>query len=372
MKRRQTSSQEPSASSGEVEQRPISRRQMLAGMAALGAAALSAGGRARAQSGAAAAGAAKHGRIVDVHHHMLPPKYLKAVHQAFGHESPPIPRVMNWTPAHSLEEMDSGGVATAVISISTPGVWFDNAAQARRLARECNEYGARLGQDHPGRFGFFAATPLPDTEGSLREIEYAMDTLHADGAGLLTNYDGKHLGDRKFWPVYEELNRRKAVVYVHPTSLAGCMTPVPQTTIALIEFPTDTTRTITDLIYSGTLGRYPDIQFIFSHGGGSLPMLAHRIFGGLEGQHRLKPSDRGFPPELRRLHYDTASITNPPAMAAMLKLVPASQVLFGSDYPWGRIGPTEQELIGLDLSDDQVAAINYGNAHNLFSRFQAG
>ncbi|HLH75512.1 MAG TPA: amidohydrolase family protein [Candidatus Binataceae bacterium] len=372
MKCSQISSQQPTLAPAPTERGRISRRQMLAGMAALGATALGAVGRARAQSAAAGTGAAQHGRIIDVHHHMLPPKYVKAVHQALSHETPPIPRVMNWTPAHSLEEMDRNGVATAVISVSTPGVWFDNVGQARRLARECNEYGAKLGQDHPGRFGLFAATPLPDTQGSLREIEYAMDSLHADGVGLLTNYDGKHLGDRKFWPVYEELNRRKAVVYVHPTSLAGCMTPVPGTTIALIEFPTDTTRTITDLIYSGTLTRYPNIQFIFSHGGGSMPMLAHRIFGGLEGQHRLKPSDQGFPPELRRLHYDTASITNPPAMTALLKMVPASQVLFGSDYPWGLIGPTERQLVGLNLTDDQVADIEYRNAHQLFTRFQAG
>jgi 6-methylsalicylate decarboxylase len=179
-------------------------------------------------------------------------------------------------PSGAIEKMDQAGVGTAINSISTPGVWFDDGNAARIRARECNDFGARLMRDYPGRFGMFAAIPLPDTDGSLREIEYALDVLKLDGVGVLTSYTGKLLGDPLFSPVFDELNRRKAVVFVHPTS-SCCDNPIPGVDTALIEFPMDTTRTITSLLISGAFARYSNIRFIFSHGGGMLIPVANRI-----------------------------------------------------------------------------------------------
>ncbi len=125
----------------------------------------------------------------------------------------------------------------------------------------------------------WAAIPLPDIDGSLREIEYALDTLKLEGIGLLTSYEnGKLLGDPKYAPVMDELNRRKTVIFVHPTATC-CSDPIPPLNESIIEFPTDTTRTITSLIYKGTFARCPNIRFIFSHGGGTLPMILTRISG---------------------------------------------------------------------------------------------
>ena len=188
---------------------------------------------------AAQAPAAK--RRIDVHHHFLPQFHVDAMmapgRRAAG--SPP-----RWSPASSLEEMDKSGIATAVLSIVQPGVWFgDNVEEARALARQLNDYGARLVRDHPGRFGLFAVIAPPDVQGSLNEIEYAFDTLKADGIALLTSYQNKYLGDASFAPVYEELNRRKAVVYVHPTSPACCQGLVPGIPPSSIEYATDSTRT---------------------------------------------------------------------------------------------------------------------------------
>jgi 6-methylsalicylate decarboxylase len=152
---------------------------------------------------------------IDVHHHLFPPAYRTAIgNLAAGQPA--------WSPAQSVEEMDKGGIATSLLSISSPGVWFGDVEQARKLARIVNDYGAMTAKDHPGRFGLFAALPLPDIEGSLREIAYALDMLKADGIGLLTSYGDKWLGDASFAPVWAELNRRKAVIYTHPTTPACC------------------------------------------------------------------------------------------------------------------------------------------------------
>jgi len=163
-------------------------------------------------------------QLIDVHHHILPPVYMAEARErviAQGQGYLPAP-VLQWTSENSLAEMNQNGVATAIVSISTPGIWFGDVQAARILARKCNEYSARLVRDHPRRFGFFAAVPLPDIEGSLREVAYALDVLKADGIGLMTSYGDKWPGDVSYAPVFEELNRRKAVVYIHPTGPNCC------------------------------------------------------------------------------------------------------------------------------------------------------
>ena len=184
-----------------------------------------------------------------------------------------------WTLQSSLADMEKAGVTTAVLSLAPPGVWFGDVEEGRSLARACNEYGAQLRKDNPGRFGLFAAIPLPDTEGSLREIDYALDVLKADGIGLYTSYGEKYLGDAAFVPVFEELNRRRAVVYTHPVNPACCTHLADGVGPSSIEFATDTTRTIASLIFgkAGTAFRCPDIRFIWSHSGGTLPFLIGRF-----------------------------------------------------------------------------------------------
>ena len=193
-------------------------------------------------------------------------------------------------------------------SVSTPGPWFGDVAAARRLCRDWNEAAAQTVRDHKTRFGFFAIVAPPDADGALKEIEYGLDTLGADGIGLLSNYDGKSLGDPSFAPVFEELNRRKALVYVHPTMHQNCVGLIPGLIPQGIEFPLDTTRTITSLLATGRLARCPDIRFIFSHGGGTLPFLAARITGALTRHKEFAANNpKGVAAAMKSLYCDTAS-----------------------------------------------------------------
>jgi predicted TIM-barrel fold metal-dependent hydrolase len=273
---------------------------------------------------------------IDVHHHLFPPAYRTAIgNLAAGQPA--------WTPAQSVEEMDKGGIATSLLSISSPGVWFGDVEQGRRLARIVNDYGAMTAKDHPGRFGLFAALPLPDIEGSLREIEYAFGTLKADGIGLLTSYGDKWLGDAAFAPVWTELNRRKAVIYTHPTTPACCGNLRNEVPAVMIEWATDTTRTAASLLFSGTAARYPDIRWILSHGGGTTPFLMGRFLyqeKTMKGKESVLP--KGLAYELQKFHYDTAQANTPAALAALLKMAPPSQIVFGTDYPFR----TAAEVIG--------------------------
>ncbi len=271
--------------------------------------------------------------------------------------------VAKWTPAMSLESMDRNGVATAVTSVSTVIIKPDEPAAAHSLARDCNEFAARLSIDHPGRFGVFALLPLPHVKECLREIEYCADVLKVDGFKLQTSYKDTWLGDPAFAPVFDELNRRKAVVFVHPGAPDCCMNMLPGIHPPLLEYPFDTTRTITSLLFSGTLSRCQNIRFIFSHGGGTIPMLAHRI--GTLAQKNRELSARlpgGAIAQLQKLFFDVVMVTNKPAMSALLALATASKLLFGSDTPYLRIEETASELAGLGLGADELLAIECQNA----------
>jgi predicted TIM-barrel fold metal-dependent hydrolase len=299
---------------------------------------------------------------VDVHHHFIPPRHLERMLALRESGRPP-----QWSPEFSLEQMDMNGVATSVVSIVQPGIWFGNNEEARGLARMCNEYGTQMAKSHPGRFGLFASIPLPDIEGSLREIEYAFDTLHADGIGLLTQHDGKYLGDPAFAPVFDELNRRKAVVYVHPTQPNCCMGLVKGVTVSTIEYATDSTRTIASLLFGGVAARCPDIRFIFSHGGGTLPFLIGR-FERLASERKDPFLPHGAAPELRKFYYEIAQANHPGAFAALLQLAPASNVLYGSDYPFRPVSEVTAGVAQYKFTAAQRRAIERDNAVRILPR----
>ena len=238
------------------------------------------------------------------------------------------------------------------------------------MARACNDFGAEMVRDHKGRFGLFATLSMIDIDATLKEIEYAFDTLHADGVGLQTNYGDKWLGNPLYKPVFEELNRRKAVVYVHPLVAACCAQLSVGAFPAVLEVPHDTTRTVTSLLLSGSFSRLPDIKWLFSHAGGTIPMLAGRIqafYGRSTRGDQSGLTADGIAEQFRRLHYDTANATSAPTMAALMTLVPTSQITFGSDYPYFPLNQIEViRQMGLPARD--VQAIESGNAARLVPR----
>jgi 6-methylsalicylate decarboxylase len=296
---------------------------------------------------------------IDVHHHIVPPTWYQALKQA-KLDNPPM---ATWTPEKSIEDMDAAGIATSITSPTTPQVGFLPAADAARVARESNDWARKLATDHPGRFGVFAMLPMPYVDESLKEIEYAFDTLKVDGIGMMTNYGDKWLGYDEFAPVFEELNRRKAVVYTHPTDANCCVNLVKNVPAATVEYGADTTRTIANLIFSGASARYQDVNFIFSHGGGVLTAVAERLriqmvnTPPFKGKFTREMVDH----ELKRFYYDTAQVSNEVTIQALAKLVPVSQIVFGTEYPY-RTGV--EHVTGLTARFDahDLAAIDRANA----------
>lgn len=272
--------------------------------------------------------------FIDVHAHFVTDSYLERA-RAAGHERPDgVPAWPSWSAAAHLELMDEAGVDTAVLSVSSPGVHFGDDAAARALAREVNEDGAALVRDHPGRFGLFASLPLPDADGALAEIEYAFDVLGADGVVLETNTHGVYLGDARLEPVFAELDRREAVVFLHPTSPVCWERSALGRPRPMVEFIFDTARTVTDLLFAGTLERHPGLKVVVPHCGGALPVLADRINGFMR---LFMPAGTGAPGALallRRLYYDTAGPAFPRQIPALLNLVEPGRLLYGSDYCW--------------------------------------
>lgn len=259
--------------------------------------------------------------------------------------------------------MDRDGIAVSVLSIGTPSVWLGDVASSRALARECNEATAKIQADHKGRFGHFATIPLPDVGGSLREIEHLFDTLKADGIALSTNYDDKYPGEEAFAPVFDELNRRKAVVYFHPTAASFAFDRVKDIPPPTLEFPFDTTRAIVSLMFCGTFSRCPEIRWIFSHGGGALPMLAGRIAGLARNRPELaKRVPNGVMAELKKLYYDVVGVNGRGAFSALKDISDPSRLLFGTDFPFWSPKDTISAMSALDLRETERAAIERGNA----------
>jgi predicted TIM-barrel fold metal-dependent hydrolase len=306
---------------------------------------------------------------VDVHHHLFPPFYIEAMKDQLAASGFTL---RQWSPAISLDIMDKHGIATAFVSPVQRLVMdsmSDRDEKGRTLARKHNEYGAQMVRDYPARFGHFAALPLPDTEGSLKEIAYALDVLKADGIALWTSYMDKWMGDPSFAPVYEELNRRNAVVFVHPARASCCRNLSGQS--GIIEYDIDTARAIDSLLWDGTLAKNPNIRFIFSHSGGAFPVLAARIVDDFP-KNRASNAPHGVEYEFKKLYFDTAHAGRAPALDALKDLVPVSQIMYGSDAPIRAYELTDDWLVQYaGFSEDDWKAIDRGNAERLFPRLKS-
>jgi predicted TIM-barrel fold metal-dependent hydrolase len=312
------------------------------------------------------------GRI-DVHAHFLPEVYAQALARADLKTLDggfPVPA---WSAAAALEMMDRQQIATAMVSLSSPSAHFLPPAERPGLVAEVNDAGAELVRVNPGRFGYFATLPMPDIVASLAELRRAFDELGVDGVVLQTNTDGVYLGAPSFAPIFEELDRRKATLFLHPTSPAcfealGLGRPAP-----LLEFPLDTTRTIVDLLYARTLQTHPDIKVIVPHGGAALPALVARIaaFANVPFIEPRPTSEAEVFATLERLYYDVALSAHPVPFAALRRMAPITQILFGSDWPFtpeAGVARNIHQLAEASLSEAEARAIARDNAERVFPR----
>lgn len=308
---------------------------------------------------------------IDVHFHVIPPAY-RAAASAAGRRPAISTGLPAWTPELALDLMDRSGIATALTSITAPGVHFGNDDAARKLARICNEYAADLAREHPGRFGGFAVLPLPDVAGSLAEIAYALDVLQLDGVVLFTNYAGTYLGDAAFDPVMEALDARGCAAFVHPASHPTTPSIGVDVPAFVVEYVFDTTRAATNLIFSRTLDRFARIRFILSHAGGTLPFVAWRV-----AQSPLIDPNRlgGFTPgdvfeRIGRFWFDTALSAGPQTFGALRTVAAPGRILFGSDWPFAPAAVTQASVASLDgvLEPGEADAVAWRNAAVLFPR----
>jgi aminocarboxymuconate-semialdehyde decarboxylase len=308
---------------------------------------------------------------VDLHQHVIPDFYWEASNEdgdAAGGITPP-----RWSLESAIAYLDEAGIDVAVPSISTPGVHFGDDAAARTLARRVNEYLADMKRDRPDRFGAFAALPLPDVEGTLEQIAYAFDVLELDGVSLMTNAGGSYLGDSRFDPVFAELQRRAAVVFVHPTASPDPIAHTLGLPDALLDYPVDTSRAIAKLHYSNTFARTPDVKYVFAHAGGTILFVASRF--AIVDEMNVIPGaqERGrFADTLPRLYWDTASAFRDPVLHMLRSVAGLENVVFGTDYPYPRdaisIGGLHELQKTAELDEDERRGVLGGSAARLIPR----
>ncbi len=345
-----------------------SRRELLQGVAAAGAGALVAGENLSAQN------TETYGkRKIDVHH-----QYSFSKTGTY-----PIPP-SGWTPEKSLEQMDKFGIQTAILSTAGYGdEVYDGSEKGTTLARKSNDYAAKLADEHPKRFGFMAILPFGNRDAAMKEIEYAFDKLKCDGVGILSNIgDNKWPGDPDYLPIFQELNRRKAVVFIHPFVPKCCRSLVKGVQDYVVEYDIDTTRAVTSLLYNGTLSKCPDMRVIVNHSGAAVPVLSGRIKDRVPGDesrdHRDTPREgknanipNGVFYELKKLYYECAHATYPTSLAALLKFAPTTQLLFGTDYSAEPMESTVRELDAAKLPPQLLRTIYRENAERLFPKFKS-
>jgi len=308
---------------------------------------------------------------IDTHHHMLPDFFWQETENAHAPIGGLAP--LRWSKETTLSFMDDAGLDVAVLSVSTPGVHTGDSAKASALARRCNDFSAELVGSRPDRFASFACLPLPDVEASLEELSYAGDVLGLDGFVLFTNSNGVYLGDPVLEPVFQELERRQAVVFVHPNPSPDAIAHSLGLPDNLLDFPTDTNRAVAQMHFTGRFARTPHVKYIFSHAGGSIPYLAARFAIIDEMDFIAGAEQRGTAAEMfRRMYWDTALAASDPVLQMLRDVAGINQVLYGTDFPYQRrdlaVESKQQILHSVALNDVERGAILGSNASHLLSR----
>jgi len=323
---------------------------------------------------------------IDTHVHAVPPSYRQALTEAaLG----PRIRIPDWSPEMAIAMMDRHQISASVLSLSVPGAHLGDDNKARALARRCNEEFAEIAERNPGRLGAFATLTLPDVEGACREAEYALDVLRLDGIGLLASYGELYLGDPRFDPLLETLNERSAVVHIHPNNHPSTQSVKLNVPNFLMEYLFDTTRAAVNLVFSSALDRFPNIKFILSHAGGTVPYIAWRLSEIATRQLQVAPFNEHYSvplvkaneghlsfedvtSRLRRFYYDTALAAGPQTFGALREVADPDRILFGSDWPYCSEPMVDDMKRALDetagCSRADMTAIEHGNAARLFPR----
>lgn len=307
---------------------------------------------------------------IDVHQHIIPPIWRKALSDngvtSGGWATP------DWSTGSALEMMDRQGIATGILSVTSPGTVFEGVADPVGLARAVNEYGAQQQEAHPTRIGTFASLPLPNVDAAIAEAVYALDVLHADGVVLMSNVGGKYLGHADYEPLWQELNRRHANVFIHPAQpqlplLEG--TPAP-----MADYVFDTTRTALNMVLAGVMSRYTDMKVILSHGGGFLPYAAYRFAVLTSTTLDENRTAESLLVDLKRFYFDTALASSPSSLPSLLEFAEPGHVLYGSDWPFAKEEAGAYFNGFLDsyekFESGQAHALNRGNAEVLFPRLK--
>jgi aminocarboxymuconate-semialdehyde decarboxylase len=310
---------------------------------------------------------------IDTHHHMLPDFFFEATNEKENPVGGLKPQV--WTPEGSLAFMDEAGIDVAILSISTPGVQLPDKRAARELARKCNEFAASLISKYPKRFGAFASVSMSNLADAIDEVKLALDVLKLDGVALFTNSNGIYLGDPSVRPLFDELQRHQTVVYVHPNASPDPGAHNLGLTDNLIDFPVDTTRAIAQLHYGGTFAATPDVRYIFSHAGGTIPYLAGR-FAIVDEMKIMGDSSRtGTAAEaFQKLYWDTALAWSDPVLRTLRQVAGVDKILFGTDFPYLRKDIATQCANKIacsgELSPRERESVLGGNALKLFPRLR--
>jgi 6-methylsalicylate decarboxylase len=311
---------------------------------------------------------------IDTHHHILPDFFWRETNDSHAPVGGLVP--LQWSKEAMISFMDDAGIDVAVMSVSTPGVHLGDSEKARSLARRCNELAAELVHARPDRFASFACLPLPDIDASLEALSYALDVLGLDGLVLFTNSNGVYLGDAVLEPVFEELERRKSVVFVHPNPSPDAAAHSLGLPDNLLGFPTDTNRAVAQMHYTNRFARTPNVKYIFSHAGGSIPYLAARFAIIDEMGFIAGVEQRGTAADMfRRVYWDTALAASDPVLRMLRDVAGIDQVLFGTDFPYLRrdlaVNAKQRILESSELNHLEKDAILRGNAARLFPRLHS-